>query len=199
MKSLAPLFLLLCVGSVVADEVQIVKEGSDWVPLEYIRDIEPGSALDFSAMGIVDAPAGKHGWLVSRNGHAEFEGRPGVPARFYGVNLCMTANYLRPDEIEKVTDRLIRLGYNAIRIHHHDDEWAKALSGRGRPDSSGGLHETPCRPPRPRTTRSTVSTVLSPHVSARASTSRRISTFPDASHGGNSALTVTDGRIRPNC
>ena len=149
MKSLAPLFLLLCVGSVVADEVQIVKEGSDWVPLEYIRDIEPGSALDFSAMGIVDAPAGKHGWLVSRNGHAEFEGRPGVPARFYGVNLCMTANYLRPDEIEKVTDRLIRLGYNAIRIHHHDDEWAKALSGRGRPDSSGGLHEDTSPPSAP--------------------------------------------------
>ncbi len=111
--------------------VQTVAEGSEWIPLEYRRDIVPGSALDFSGQGLHDAPAGKHGWLVSRNGHAEFERRPGVPARFYGVNLCNSANYLSDDEIERVTDRLVRLGYNAVRIHHHDDMWGKAMSGRG--------------------------------------------------------------------
>ena len=105
--------------------VQTVAEGSEWIPLENRRDIVPGSALDFSGQGLHDAPAGKHGWLVSRNGHAEFERRPGVPARFYGVNLCNSANYLSDDEIERVTDRLVRLGYNAVRIHHHDDAWAK--------------------------------------------------------------------------
>ena len=105
--------------------VQTVTEGPDWVALDYVRDIVPGSALDFSGQGLHDAPAGKYGWLVSRNGHAEFERRPGVPARFYGVNLCNSANYLSDDEIERVTDRLVRLGYNAVRIHHHDDAWAK--------------------------------------------------------------------------
>ena len=110
--------------------ITTVAEGPDWVSLEYRRDILPGSALDFSGLGIHDAPAGKRGWLVSRNGHAEFEKRPGVPARFYGVNLCSTANYLSNDEIERVTDRLVRLGYNAVRIHHHDGAWAKAHARR---------------------------------------------------------------------
>ncbi len=133
----------LCVGNAAlagdatnAPIVSAVAEGPDWVRLEYRRDIVPGSALDFSAQGLHDAPAGKYGWLVSRNGHAEFENRPGVPARFYGVNLCETANYLTDDEIERVTDRLVRLGYNAVRLHHHDDAWAKdSSSSRARLDA----------------------------------------------------------------
>ena len=112
--------------------ITTVAEGPDWVPLEYRRDILPGSALDFSGLGIHDAPAGKRGWLVSRNGHAEFENRTGVPARFYGVNLCNTANYLSDDEVEHVTDRLVRLGYNAVRFHHHDERWANAQASLDR-------------------------------------------------------------------
>lgn len=128
-QAIAPLCLLVCAfcpgtGAQTAS-INRVAEGVDWVPLEHFRDIEPGSALDFSGMGLQDAPAGKYGWLVSRCGHAEFEGRPGVPARFCGVNLCQTANYLAPDEIERATDRLARLGYNAVRLHHHDEDWAE--------------------------------------------------------------------------
>lgn len=116
------------------DVPKSVVEGEEWVHMEYRRDILPGSALDFSHMGLQDAPAGKYGWLVSRNGHAEFEGRPGIPARFYGVNLCLTANYLAPDQIEQVTDRLVRLGYNAVRIHHHDTLWKESEGNRDRLD-----------------------------------------------------------------
>ena len=121
----------------VAD-VRTVEEGPDWIRIENRLDIEAGSALDFSALVRRDAPAGRHGWLVSRNGHAEFAGRPGVAARFYGINLCDTALYLTDDEIERLTDRLVRLGYNAVRIHHYDGAWAKALSGRGRPACGSG-------------------------------------------------------------
>src|SRR6185369_4753198 len=35
--------------------------GADWLPLKLDLDVEPGSALDFSKMGLLDAPAGKHG------------------------------------------------------------------------------------------------------------------------------------------
>lgn len=112
-----------------ADGLETVCEGPDWVPFANKHEIVPGSALDFSGMGIHDAPAGKHGWLKSVNGHAEFANRPGVPARFYGVNLCMTANYLSDAQIERLTDRLVRLGYNAIRIHHHDEAWSKDVDG----------------------------------------------------------------------
>ncbi len=66
--------------------------GADWVPLVPEPDIVPGSALDFSSLCGRDAPAGKHGRVVARGPHFEFEGMPGVPQRFYGVNLCFTAN-----------------------------------------------------------------------------------------------------------
>lgn len=137
MSVLPFMFAALALGAMLSTDaqcpysrVQRVKEGDEWVRVEYRRDIVRGSALDFSKLGLQDAPAGKYGWLVSRNGHAEFQGRPGIPARFYGVNLCNTANYLSSNEVEQVTDRLVRLGYNAVRIHHHDTLWAESEENR---------------------------------------------------------------------
>ena len=137
MKSSAFLFVAIAVSATLSADTQKsippsgrVEESGEWVRVDYRRDIVPGSALDFSGLGLQDAPAGKYGWLVSRNGHAEFEKRPGFAARFYGVNLCNTANYLSSNEVEQVTDRLVRLGYNAVRIHHHDTLWAESEENR---------------------------------------------------------------------
>ena len=130
-KTMLMAFCLLPVlgGLAAGSVVQTVTEGAEWVAVERLHEIVPGSALDFSKMGLQDAPAGKYGWVKSVNGHAEFEKRLGKAARFYGVNLCLTANYLSDGEIERLTDRLVRLGYNSIRIHHHDDMWAKDTDG----------------------------------------------------------------------
>ena len=98
-----------------------VSAGAEWVPLEYCRDIEPDTALDFSNMGFIDAPAGKHGWLKNSGGHFEFEGLPGTGQRFYGINLVGTANFPDHALADALVTRFRRLGYNTIRIHHHDD------------------------------------------------------------------------------
>ena len=107
-----------------------IVEGNNWVRLDYHKDIVPGSALDLSAQGLQDAPAGKHGWLKAVGGHFEFEGLPGVEQRFYGVNLCFTANYPDHDLADRLVDRFVRCGYNTIRVHHHDGAWAKAYVQR---------------------------------------------------------------------
>ena len=104
----------------------VVQEGEEWKPLAEHRDIVAGSALDFSGMGFVDAPAGKHGWLRNVGGHFEFENLPGRPQRFYGVNLCGTANYPDHALADALVGRFRRFGYNAIRLHHHD---APAVAG----------------------------------------------------------------------
>ena len=142
LRILAIPFVFLCSLCVecraqTASAVHTVEEGPDWSRIENEPDIEAGSALDFSPVVLRDAPAGRYGRLLPRNGHAEFEGRPGVPARFYGVNLCDTALCLPDDEIERLTDRLVRLGYNAVRIHHHDDAWAKAFAARKAAGAAG--------------------------------------------------------------
>ena len=117
----------LCVGllcsicaTVVAEPVTI-KAGPDWIPLRFDPWIEPGSALDFTEALPHHAPAGKFGRVVAVGDHFEFEKRPGVPQRFYGVNLCFSANLPSSREAaDRFVDNLVRMGYNALRIHHHE-------------------------------------------------------------------------------
>ena len=108
--------------------------GANWTRLENRKDIQSGSALDFSGQGLQDAPAGKYGWLKAVGGRFEFAGRPGVGQRFYGVNLCFTACYPAHEDAELLVDRFVRFGYNTIRIHHHDDLWSKKPELRERLD-----------------------------------------------------------------
>ena len=98
----------------------VIKAGKDWIPIAEHRDILAGSALDFSKAGFTDAPAGKYGWLRNVDGHFEFEGLPGRPQRFYGVNFCGTANFPDHALADTLVTRLKRFGYNALRLHHHD-------------------------------------------------------------------------------
>lgn len=102
------------------DKPLTITAGADWLPLEVSLDIEPGSALDFSRVVPRHAPAGKFGHVVATaEGKFAFEQRA-TPARFYGVDLCCTAQYLPHDLADRLADRLVRLGYNAVRIHHHE-------------------------------------------------------------------------------
>ena len=91
-----------------------------WVPFIAERDIEPGSALDFSRIAAAHAPCGVHGRVVVRDGHFECEDRPGEPIRFWGVNVSSGANFPDEDKAEGIAAHLAALGYNAVRIHHHD-------------------------------------------------------------------------------
>lgn len=108
----------------------IMKENAKWKPLWFDHEVLAKSPLDFS--GQLDAPAGKYGFVrVSPEGWLTFEKAPGKRLRLLGVNLCRTGGF--PDKA--VTDRLVeylaRLGYNSVRIHHHDN----LLVDSGAPDS----------------------------------------------------------------
>ena len=98
----------------------VVKEGPEWVKLDYQKNIVAGSALDFSTQGFLDAPAGKYGWLKNENGHFVFERLPNKPQRFYGVNLCFDAAFPDREMADELVTRLARLGYNTVRIHHYE-------------------------------------------------------------------------------
>ena len=109
--------------------------GPGWVPIDNLKDIRPGSALDFQSVLRHDPYAGIHGWTKAVGDHFEFESVPGTPQRFYGVNLCMSAAFPETaDEAERITARLARLGYNAIRLHHHDQQWSGGEAERVKMD-----------------------------------------------------------------
>ena len=111
--------------SVAYAQPTVVKAGPDWIPVDYKKDILAGSALDFSNQGLQDAPAGKYGWLRCAGGHFAFERRPDVAPRFYGVNLCFSANVPTHAQADALVTRLVRLGYNTVRVHHYERDLLK--------------------------------------------------------------------------
>ncbi len=72
--------------------------------------------LDFSHL--LDAPAGKHGFVRSRNGHLYFE--DGTRARFLGFNIATRANAPDHATAEKIAQRFASMGVNCIRMHAAD-------------------------------------------------------------------------------
>ncbi|EIQ01360.1 Cellulase (glycosyl hydrolase family 5) [Opitutaceae bacterium TAV1] len=98
-----------------------IQAGKDWAPYHHTLEIRSGSVFDFSPHVLAGAPAGKNGPLIATpDGHFAFEQKPGRPVRFWGVNLCFSANFLENDEADRLADRLARSGYNTVRLHHYD-------------------------------------------------------------------------------
>ncbi|MFQ6097080.1 MAG: hypothetical protein ACE5O2_05075 [Armatimonadota bacterium] len=75
---------------------------------------------------LLDAPAGKHGFLTIReDGHFYFE--DGTRARFFGTNVG--GRRCSPDKrmAEIVAERLARYGVNLLRLHAPDSRWAQLI------------------------------------------------------------------------
>ena len=105
---------------IAKSEMLKIVESDEWIKLDYRKNIAKDSILDFSKMGLQDAPAGKYGRLKAVGNHFEFEKLPGVKQRFYGANLCFEANFPEHEFADEIIARLTRFGYNTIRVHHHD-------------------------------------------------------------------------------
>ncbi|MBK6916328.1 MAG: glycosyl hydrolase family 5 [Deltaproteobacteria bacterium] len=69
-------------------------------------------------------PAGRHGRVRADGDALEFE--DGTPVRFWGTNVAAYALFDgdKPD-IERQARRLAALGYNLVRLHHHDSAWVE--------------------------------------------------------------------------
>lgn len=133
-RSLALGFTLSGEGGIrlIEDGPVTIQAGADWLPLDVELDIEAGSALDFSKVIPREMPAGKFGRVIATaDGKFAFAQRPQAPVRFYGVNLCFSAQYLEHTEADRLAIRLARLGYNALRIHHYEGELVDRSPGAG--------------------------------------------------------------------
>jgi hypothetical protein len=79
----------------------------------------PQSSLaDFSFL--LDAPAGKHGFLTVRpDGHFYFQ--DGTRARFFGINIANQSVFQSPEVVDNIVTVLRRAGINLVRFHHIDE------------------------------------------------------------------------------
>lgn len=98
----------------------IIERGPEWIPLKVENEVLEGSALDFSFLS-ENAPTGRLPRVIARGRHFEFEDSPGVPRRFFGVNICGDANFADPARAEAFVRQLRLRGYNSLRLHHHDN------------------------------------------------------------------------------
>jgi hypothetical protein len=103
-----------------AFERRVVKRGPDWIPAVFDKEILSGSACDFSKLTGIDAPAGRHGWIVPKGENFEFEKLPGKRQRFYGNNICWTLPMMSRERCRKLARELVKNGYNSVRLHYWD-------------------------------------------------------------------------------
>lgn len=111
-----------------ADEPFILQAGPDWKPFKSHKMVKKDSILDFSEL--LDAPAGKYGFIRANNGLLEFEKLPGKPVRLFGGNIAFDVNFMQNEFCDKLGDVMAGMGYNFLRLHHFDQVIAKVENGR---------------------------------------------------------------------
>jgi len=80
------------------------------------------SPVDLSSLNAPERPSGKRGFLKAQGSKLVFE--DGTVARLWGTNLTAYALFdTSRDNVKKQAHRLSALGFNLVRIHHHDSEW----------------------------------------------------------------------------
>ena len=98
-----------------------------WFPAALAPNAAP---VDLSFLNRDDRPAGRRGFVRADGDRLVFA--DGTPARFWGGNLAAYALFSngreaqRPAarrEIARQAQRMAQLGYNLMRIHHHDSGW----------------------------------------------------------------------------
>lgn len=70
-----------------------------------------------SVAHLLDAPAGKHGFVRVKDGHFATDAGP---IRFHATNLTGPANFPAHEAADKLAARLARFGINCVRLHFMD-------------------------------------------------------------------------------
>ena len=109
-----PLFIVGLVG-VSRLSADLPAPAKDWFP--FCVSFDPDTPGILSARSLLHAPAGKDGFVAVRNGHF-YTGESRI--RFWGVNLCFSANFPEHDSANQLADRLANFGVNCVRFHHMD-------------------------------------------------------------------------------
>ena len=119
----------LAIGAVALTIVTANAE--QWVPFHMPWEAPVNAVADVRLL--LDAPAGKHGFIKVRDGHFWFPyiGR----TRFWAVNLSGEANFPPPAAAPRVADRLAKFGFNLVRMHGLDAPWGNTFFRWHAPDT----------------------------------------------------------------
>lgn len=119
------------------DELYDPARPEAWFPGALAWDSSP---VDLRSLNAGDRPAGGRG-RVRADGDRLVLG-DGSPARFWGANVAAYALFQTPrDNVPAQARRMAQLGYNLMRIHHHDSAWVNPNIFGDRPKSTHRLDD----------------------------------------------------------
>lgn len=118
--------------------ILVLLAGRPGLALASRASVLPAPLLDYNAhamtdscladcSGLLEAPAGKRGFVVARDGHLWFE--EGSRARFFGVNVAKEAVCQPPAVIDRAVEVFAHAGINLVRLHHVDDRYGVLGTG----------------------------------------------------------------------
>ena len=84
-------------------------------------DAVPNTATDVSFLNT--KPAGINGYVVSKGGHF-IESKTGRRVRFLGANFGAAQAFPTHADAARVAAHVAKQGYNLVRLHHLDNNWA---------------------------------------------------------------------------
>jgi hypothetical protein len=91
-------------------------------PADWPRDNIDWKTAPVNLAFLNEKPAGKRGFVKTQGDALVFG--DGTPARFWGTNVTAYALFNTPkDAACQQAKRLAALGFNLVRIHHHDSPW----------------------------------------------------------------------------
>lgn len=101
---------------------------SNWFVYEFPKAADvAGTPLD--ASNLLDAPAGKHGFLTGTNGQ-RFVFEDGTNIRFNGVNVSLALPYADYQHSKEMAQRIAQSGYNIVRFHLVESGYRESIWGR---------------------------------------------------------------------
>lgn len=126
-----------CTGTAWFDELKVTFKGADYDKVEAKKDgpLDYGKWYPLDTSGIkmsshlvdwsvlLDAPAGKHGFISRKDGKLYFE--TGKEAKFFGTVLIAGDCFKPAPQVDSLVERLAKMGCNTLRLHLMDTEWAE--------------------------------------------------------------------------
>jgi hypothetical protein len=101
---------------------RVVTDTAGWYRFQPLRN-DYSQRVASDASDLLDAPAGKHGFLTVKGDRFVFQ--DGTPIKFWGTNIVASNAFMDHEAAERVAARLARFGCNMVRFHHMDAGWAK--------------------------------------------------------------------------
>ena len=128
-------------GDIKVEQSLAEKFGTQDIGEWAVSTIGPDHAgPDLSFLNTDEKPAGKRGFVRAVGDKLVFA--DGTQARFWGTNITAYSIFsTTQDNVKLAAKRLSSLGYNLVRLHHHDSTWVSPNVFGVKPSNTSALDE----------------------------------------------------------